>query len=350
MQPNEQEPTQPPATPPVQPGAYPPATPASPPAPTPAAPPQTPPGTIAPSFTTPDFFQLDPITDPFIVKKNKLRLIIVLVSILLTISAVVVTIMYLQNTRSDQDDFYDAIVNNLNTRSISRTYELITDNKIAKVAANTDFEGGWTGVKSNLKYNINGSDCDQVFATGVFYLKCSTISEPLSRAGIGIGQWYKHSMSDQSGVSIYDELDLGGLITSPYDILPIGMLDDAQKDNILEYIKKNEIYTIKKITKLDNGEAYDVSTTADKLNKLWGEIAKVTGVGRPYLPLTYMASIEDFMVTTNSSSRIESISFKDSGKKRDIKIQYKISDVSIGVPSAAKELTLVATNKEDLND
>ena len=118
----------------------------------------------------------------------------------------------------------------------------------------------------------------------------------------------------------------------------------------LEYIKKNEIYTIKKITKLDNGEAYDVSTTADKLNKLWGEIAKVTGVGRPYLPLTYMASIEDFMVTTNSSSRIESISFKDSGKKRDIKIQYKISDVSIGVPSAAKELTLVATNKEDLND
>lgn len=163
MQPNEQEPIQPPATPSAQPGGYPDA-PVSPSVPTPAAPPQTPPGTIAPSFATPDFFQLDPIADPMLAveAKKRKKKVLIIAAIVVAVAAVMAFLGYLLLLyNSPQERFYRVLDKQLSIPYMTEDITLKGDGISSETSVSYDFSGQ-DGPLYSAKYKYSAKDTLQI--------------------------------------------------------------------------------------------------------------------------------------------------------------------------------------------
>lgn len=87
-----------------------------------------------------------------------------------------------------------------------------------------------------------------------------------------LNQWYHVDTLDLSDMQLYDPLQLNSIVNTPSGILLIGNFDSAVRNDLMKYIKENQIYTIKNSEDVTvDGQAmthYDLTIDAEKVSAL----------------------------------------------------------------------------------
>lgn len=322
MQPNEQEPTPPPATPPAQLGGSPDA-PVSPPAPTPAAPPQTPPGTIAPSFATPDFFQLDPIVDPMLAveakkRKKKILIIAAIVAAVFAVMAFLGYLLLLYN--SPQERFYRVLEKQLNVPYITEDITLKGDGISSETSVSYDFSGQ-DGTLYSAKYKYSAKDTLQVEEvhtakdkTSVRVLKGSdSLGWQFDGVPVKIGTWYNLPLND--GGEVNRTHSTGLYYESRNPVLILGKLSENERSRVLNYLRSVDAYDVKSSRGIVvNSQNQTVYTVAVDISKVLSSNATLAGRQDDKTASSIVAGVKkntEFIFTVNdSTSLVEGIEFK----------------------------------------
>lgn len=359
MQPNEQEPTQPPATPPAQPGGYPDA-PVSPSAPTPAAPPQTPPGTIVPSFTTPDFFKLDPIADPMLAveaKKRKKKLLIILTVAVVFVALVAFLVYLILLSNSPYEKFYRVIEKNVQHKYVSVEYIMASKDEKNKITVKTttDYSSlkapktttSYQAVDINPEYPRSRTIEEINLGNSEYFDRVTTADENLSQKlkdnNLELNKWY--TVKDNSrpkGLS-----RAVGVPVSPRSIPTLfitgGFIDEVSS-RFIDNIKSQNIYNATSENKnVFNGEemsVYQVGIDLDKLLKIGNEAFGSDIIKNPAIMSSIVDKSTKYEFWVDKNDEIRRITFNAKTPSvytsREIVLEYP-SSVEIKKPNEVSD-------------
>ena len=314
MQPNEQEPTQPPATPSAQPGGYPDA-PVSPSVPTPAAPPQTPPGTIAPSFATPDFFQLDPIADPMLAveAKKRKKKVLIIAAIVVAVAAVMAFLGYLLLLyNSPQERFYRVLEKQLSVPYMTEDITLKGDGISSNTSISYDFTDR-QGPRYEGVFTYSGKETLQTeeIRTGeknhfsrILQMPVST-QKHLEGMGIKVGKWHSIPLVDIDSSILESQY-----VNSHNPVLISGSLGQEDITHVIHDFKNADTYNVQSANSTKNTTVYVVTVDA---SRVVASNASLSGRQDERMPSMIRAGISDstkFILTVNNTTNlVEGINF-----------------------------------------
>lgn len=327
MQPNEQEPTQPPATTPAQPGGYHDVSAPNPTheresAPVTQTTSSTPPGTIEPSFATPDFFQLDPIVDPISAEnrsRKKKRTLLILVGCLMLIMSISFALYLYAQYNSPQSKFYRVLESQMNIPVVKKTFSISPQNRGASIRAEV------TADYSNIS---NPKGVASITKKGDHSIKYIVESTTPPIIYVNENGKPKQQLSTKNDFKKYDGGVLESLL-SPIGVVLIGSVSD--RTGIVKDMQDKNVYKIvssEKDTYRDMpATKYLIKVDNDKLKAINTSLATKLSVIHPSETMDgSLVKNGEIVVWVNDDDYILGISFTtvrgNTNPPSDISVMY----------------------------
>ncbi len=257
---------------------------------------------------------------------------------------------------SDEDRFYNAVENRLSTSNIRqiRTQTIETpDRFVINIDAASDFSDSKTP-KSYIKYNFkSGVEASEYSGAGEliidnreeYYAKLTKPAVTYSgseKDRPAENQWYRLK-NDDPGSNYVDPLSTRLEVNTSLGEFPIGNFNDNVKRQMLQYVKDNQIYTIRSSAqvKVDgkNATRYKIESSADKINELHKRI--------------YTALEQDGMNSPQVFAAGEILQrevWVDNETNRIVKIKYEQQQMNETGNSTKEIVTIAITYPNDNSD
>ena len=232
MQPNQQDPYQPPTAPP---------SPAS-------APPQV---TGYAGANVPDFLGLEPLPEPK-PPRSKKKLLIILGIILLTISIIGGSVYWLLigSKNHPYNILNTALSNLMNTPYVKRSSTSVHGHKVTTLDISSDLSL-IRKPKSSIIFNIRENNEDILRGEQVVLSETDSVTKiaktydqsslVLDRVKVQMGQWYDTSLFNTSSIL---GSGFGRYINTPLGFVLLGVFDENERQKLVNFIKSNRPYEI----------------------------------------------------------------------------------------------------------
>jgi hypothetical protein len=300
-------------------------------------------------YAVPEYLHLDPVTGQ--AKRSFKKPILITLGLLLAMGTIGSIGYQVWQYNQPQALLYRALENSLQTRFVSRHFDIETSkakNTIEGLTDLSDPANPKTSLSINSSNNEGKADYDiRLLNNKEYVLSIKSAQPPTLFNSLAKDQWYRQPANFNSSIDFYiNETDPLSSLNMAQGILVTGNFTSTQRNDLMTYIKTNDVYHVTGVEDSNDKKSYSYTVQMDetKLNGLNTEVAKLMNTSQH---LTFHASYVPYQEitfwVTKATNMITKMTYTGGDNKNTINTKRSTTydypkTLSIAAPTGVKEL------------